>query len=65
MGSAVIEFFADNGYNNLSIHRLGIGDEFVSHGSIKDLLHYCKIDEEGILESFKSIHKLKEVQTIE
>ena len=61
MGSAVIEFFADNGYNNLNIHRLGIGDEFVAHGSTEELLHYCKIDEEGILESFINIHQLKGV----
>ena len=57
MGSAVIEFFADNGYNNLSVHRLGIGDEFVAHGSTEDLMHYCKIDEEGILESLISLNK--------
>ncbi len=62
MGSAVLEFFADNGYKDLSVHRLGIGDEFVSHGSTKDLLHYCKLDEEGILESLIKIHKYKEVE---
>ena len=58
----MIEFFADNGYNNLNIHRLGIGDEFVTHGSMKELQHYCKIDEEGILESLINIQKLKEVE---
>ena len=57
MGSAVIEFFADHGYNNLNVHRLGIGDEFVTHGSTEDLMHYCKIDEEGILESLISLNK--------
>ena len=62
MGSAVIEFFADNGYNNLNIHRLGIGDEFITHGSIKVLLHYCGIDEEGILNSLIKIHEYKGVQ---
>ena len=62
MGSAVIEFFADNGYNNLRIHRLGIGDEFVTHGSTKELLHYCKIDEEGILESFINIQKHNQIE---
>ncbi|MDD2475709.1 MAG: 1-deoxy-D-xylulose-5-phosphate synthase [Dysgonamonadaceae bacterium] len=61
MGSAVIEFFADNGYNNLNIHRLGIGDEFITHGSIKELLHYCRIDEEGILDSLIKIRKYKDV----
>ena len=62
MGSAVLEFFADNEYKNLSVHRLGIGDEFVSHGSTKDLLHYCKLDEEGILDSLVRIQNLKEVE---
>ena len=61
MGSAVIEFFADNGYNNLNIHRLGIEDEFISHGSTKDLLRYCKLDEQGVLESLVKVQKLKEV----
>ena len=62
MGSAVLEFFADNNYKNLSVHRLGIGDEFITHGSTKDLLHYCKLDEEGILESLVQIQNLKEVE---
>ncbi|NLZ94331.1 MAG: 1-deoxy-D-xylulose-5-phosphate synthase, partial [Bacteroidales bacterium] len=61
MGSAVLEFFADNGYKNLNVHRLGISDEFVTHGSIKDLMHYCKLDEEGILESLLKIKDLKVV----
>lgn len=58
MGSAVLEFFADNGYNNLNVHRLGIKDEFVTHGSINELLDYCKLDEEGILESLLKIKNL-------
>ena len=62
MGSAVIEFFADNGYNNLNVHRLGIEDEFISHGSTKDLLRYCELDEEGVLNSLIRIQKLNEVE---
>ena len=62
MGSAVLEFLADNGYNNLKILRLGIADEFVSHGSTKDLLHYCKLDEEGILASLIKNRDFKEVE---
>ena len=58
MGSAVLEFFADNGYNNLNVHRLGIKNEFVTHGSINELLDYCKLDEEGILESLLKIKNL-------
>lgn len=62
MGSAVLEFLADNGYNNLKVLRLGIADEFVSHGSTKDLLHYCKLDEEGILASLIKNRDFKEVE---
>ena len=62
MGSAVLEFFADNGYNNLKVHRLGIADEFVTHGSTKDLLHYCKLDQEGVLESLIKIREFKEIE---
>lgn len=60
MGSAVLEFFADNGYNDIEVHRLGIADEFIPHGSTKELLKYCKIDEEGILETLLNLdHSIK------
>ena len=62
MGSAVLEYLADNGYNNLRVHRLGIADEFITHGSTNDLLHYCKLDKEGVLESLIKIRELKEIE---
>lgn len=48
LGSAVLEFFADNGYQNISVTRVGLPDEFVTHGSIKDLNRLCEIDAEGL-----------------
>lgn len=60
LGSAVLEFLADNGYTN-SVIRIGLPDEFVTHGSIKELNHLCKIDSEGItnrlLEVLQKDHK--------
>ena len=40
------------------IFYTGIKDEFVTHGSINELLDYCKLDEEGILESLLKIKNL-------
>ena len=59
MGSAVLEFLADRGYNNLNVHRLGIKDEFITHGSVKDLMKSCKLDSDGILEVMLKIKKHK------
>lgn len=48
LGSAVLEYFADKDYNNIDVMRIGIGDEFVTHGSIAELNKLCKLDAEGI-----------------
>lgn len=50
LGSAVLEFMADNGYTPHVI-RLGVNDQFVEHGSTKELYHLLKLDREGICES--------------
>ena len=50
MGSAVLEFMADNGYTPRII-RLGVNDQFVEHGSTKELYQLLKLDKEGICES--------------
>lgn len=47
MGSAILEFMADNGYTPKVI-RIGVPDIFVEHGSIPQLHHLCGMDEEGI-----------------
>lgn len=47
MGSAVLEFMADNGYHP-TVKRLGIPDEFVEHGTIQELHHLCGLDEDSI-----------------
>ena len=50
LGSAVLEYMADNGHTPRII-RLGVHDQFVEHGSTKELYHLLKLDKEGICES--------------
>ena len=49
-GSAVLEWMAEHGYSPKVI-RLGVNDQFVEHGSTKELYHLLKLDKEGICES--------------
>ena len=50
LGSAVLEYFADKGYD-AHVTRLGINKQFVEHGSTKELYHMLHLDTEGICES--------------
>ena len=50
LGSAVLEYFADKGYE-VQVKRLGVNDQFVEHGSTKELYHMLHLDKEGICES--------------
>lgn len=47
MGSAVLEFMADRGYTP-QVQRIGVPDNFIEHGSLKELHRLCEMDEEGI-----------------
>lgn len=55
LGSAVAEYVTDNGYrvsgNGKRVIRLGVNDQFVEHGSTKELYQLLKLDKEGICES--------------
>ena len=54
LGSAVLEWMADHGYNPHVI-RLGVNDQFVEHGSTKELYHMLKLDKEGLCESLLQV----------
>ena len=54
MGSAVLEWMADHGYTPRVI-RLGVHDQFVEHGSTKELYHLLKLDKEGLCESLLQV----------
>lgn len=47
-GSAVLEAIQDMGYFNTPVLRLGIKDEFITHGKLSILYHLCGLDKEGI-----------------
>ena len=53
-GSAVLEFFADNGYR-VQTKRLGIPDTFVEHGTPDELYSMLGLDTEGIADSIREI----------
>ena len=54
LGSAVLEWMADHGYTPRVI-RLGVNDQFVEHGSTKELYHMLKLDKEGLCESLLQV----------
>ena len=54
LGSAILEWMADHGYTPRVI-RLGVHDQFVEHGSTKELYHMLKLDKEGLCESLLQV----------
>jgi 1-deoxy-D-xylulose-5-phosphate synthase len=56
MGSAVLEFMADNGYTP-RIERIGIPDRFIEHGPVGKLHEECGMDEKGIYNAIISLTK--------
>ncbi len=53
-GSAVLEFFAGNGYTPV-IKRLGIPDRFIEHGTQQELYAECGYNEQGIFNAISSM----------
>ncbi len=47
-GSAVLEAANDAGLNTSMLRRLGVGDQFVEHGTRAELLHDLGLDADGI-----------------
>lgn len=52
LGSAVLEFMADNGYTP-RVKRLGVNDCFVEHGSTAELYNMLELDVPGITKHIK------------
>ncbi|MCD7722238.1 MAG: 1-deoxy-D-xylulose-5-phosphate synthase [Prevotellaceae bacterium] len=50
LGTAVIEFLSEQGYN-AKVTRLGLPDSFVPHGSLEELHRLCHIDRASIKEA--------------
>lgn len=53
-GSAVSEYFTENHLKN-NLHVMGIEDEFVTHGTQKELHKLIGLDEEGIIKKVKEV----------
>ena len=54
MGSAVLEFMADNNYA-AQVTRLGIPDTFIEHGEQAELYRECNFDAQAIVETAKKM----------
>lgn len=56
LGSAVLEFMADNGYTP-RVKRIGVPDRFIEHGSVPELFRLCGMDSDSIAEVLKEMVK--------
>ncbi len=54
LGSVVAEYLAQNA-SHITHHAMGIHDQFVEHGSTKDLYHMLGLDKEGIYNKIKAL----------
>lgn len=54
LGSAVVELLADNNLK-VNVHRMGIPDYFVAHGSLKELHKECQIDTDAMVSMIMKI----------
>lgn len=55
MGSAVLEFYAARGLHDVTVGLMGIPDEFIEHGSIKDQQREAGLTPENIAASLKAL----------
>lgn len=62
LGSAVLEYLDENHYQNKNITRVGLPDEFVTHGSIKELNKLCEIDVEGLAKRIREALNTSEIK---
>ena len=63
MGSAILEFMADNNYN-AEVVRLGIPDQFIEHGEQPELWAECGYDANGIAEQVRKMGIKRNTHTI-
>ena len=54
MGSAVLEFMADHGYQ-AQVKRLGIPDRWIEHGSQNELYTECGFDDAAVVAAVKEM----------
>ena len=54
LGTAVLEFMADNGYTP-KVKRIGVPDSFIEHGSVSQLFKLCGMDAESIADAIRKM----------
>ena len=54
-GSAVLEALAAAGMEDTAVHRIGMPDSFIEHGTAADQRRHLQIDAKGIAEQLKSV----------
>lgn len=54
-GSGVLEFAEEEQYYNQVIHRMGVPDRFIEHGSVKELYKEIGLTSENIVSTIKKI----------
>jgi 1-deoxy-D-xylulose-5-phosphate synthase len=64
MGSAVLEFMADNGYQNTTVKRLGIPDKIIEHGEQPELWAECGYDAQHIIAQVRNLGAKHNTHTI-
>ena len=57
LGSAVIEYMAENGYNPI-VKVMGIPDKFIEHGAPEELYRVCGMDKDGVLDAILNFKNL-------
>jgi 1-deoxy-D-xylulose-5-phosphate synthase len=56
LGSAILEFFNENGASEIIVKRIGIPDRFIEHGPIKILKETCGLDVAGISDAAREVY---------
>nr|WP_018672590.1 1-deoxy-D-xylulose-5-phosphate synthase [Brevibacillus laterosporus] len=54
-GSAVMEFYAEQGYHNIVVEPMGVPDYFVEHGSVKEQRQEISLTAEAIAARVRSL----------
>ncbi len=61
-GSGVLEFLADEGLTGVRVVRLGIGDQFIEHGSQQVQRSICSIDTPAIVQAARAMVAIDGIQ---
>ncbi|MCA1036161.1 1-deoxy-D-xylulose-5-phosphate synthase [Bacillus infantis] len=59
-GSAVLEFAHENGFHQAAIERMGIPDEYIEHGSVKELLKEIGLTSEMAVQKLAKLARKKQ-----